>query len=280
MAGEALACFAEGGLMRYRNLIIDGSWLAYSRFCVGSLPGGFLCELARLRNGYSPGVIFVAWDHPSGSGNRKNIHPEYKSGRRKKDGYFETLKDLQHGLSLIWVNQVQSEHGEADDVIATIARTYPGPTLIHTADKDLLQLVSDSVHVLRPTGEIITPYNISDRTGLTAREWKSYLTLAGDPCDRIPGAKGIGEKLAKTMLSACPMIIEFLKKEEFDKIREEITENNISLLKYAERVIADVEGILVTESLVSLYDVELEFIDGSLDPQMARDWLNSRNCLH
>ena len=262
--------------MQYRHLIIDGSYLAFSRFAVGSLPGGFLWELVNLIDEYEPKAIFIAWDHPKGSERRKLVNPDYKFGRKKPDGYFEALCDLQHGLSLIGVCQVQSEEGEGDDVIATIARSFSGEKMIYTLDKDLYQLVSSDVHILRAKSKkIITPENIVEETGLTAAQWVNYLILAGDNCDSIQGVKGIGDKRARDLIAACPNIVELIIEEKSEKIIEAISENNVSLLKIATRAINSLEDILIAQDLIYLRNIRLDFFDAECNSHAANKWLSN-----
>lgn len=98
---------------------------------------------------------------------------------------------------------------EADDVIATIVTKYASEfemTYVITGDKDLLQLVSDNVRVLRFSTVGISDLveydenTVESKYGLKPFQIGDYLALVGDTSDNIPGVKGIGEKSATELL--------------------------------------------------------------------------------
>ena len=69
----------------------------------------------------------------------------------------------------------------------------------------MFQCVSDNVHVLYPQkGQDgparITPEAVVERYGVTPEQVPDFIALRGDPSDGIPGAKGIGEKTAASLL--------------------------------------------------------------------------------
>ena len=96
---------------------------------------------------------------------------------------------------------------EADDLIGTLAREAEAvglSTVIVTQDKDLCQLVTERVTILRE--ERNGPPTRIDRAGVEARLGVppelvvELLGLQGDSSDNIPGAPGIGEKGALQLL--------------------------------------------------------------------------------
>lgn len=99
-----------------------------------------------------------------------------------------------------------AEEFEADDVIATLATTQPGPVDIVTGDRDLFQLVDDSVRVLY-TSKGVAQYQEVDRSwvaakyGIPGHLYADFATLRGDASDGLPGVKGIGEKTAAALVS-------------------------------------------------------------------------------
>ena len=197
-----------------RILAIDGSSLARSRYEAGSLPGGFIAKLFDLWE-LDPALVYLAWDHPQGSSRRKEICPDYKAKRPPKPpAYLAGVAELREALPWLGVFQLESTQGEADDVLATIARTCPGPMVIYTADKDMLQLVGPGVDLLRAgvgprADEMITAANIRESrikygnteiTGLDATGWLDLQALAGDGGDGVKGVPGIGPKKALQLL--------------------------------------------------------------------------------
>lgn len=100
------------------------------------------------------------------------------------------------GIPLVGVDDY-----EADDVMATYAKTEPGPIRIVTGDRDLFQLVSDD-----PDVQVIYLAKGISQHDLVNRDWVAkryeipgdryglFATFRGDPSDGLPGVKGIGEK--------------------------------------------------------------------------------------
>lgn len=103
---------------------------------------------------------------------------------------------------------------EADDVISSYARQFPGRVTILAQDKDLKQCLRDGVNMLLdvewtedPTsGDMIPQYQwLSakqhiEATGLRPDQWPDYQAIWGDNVDGIKGAPGIGEKGAKDLI--------------------------------------------------------------------------------
>jgi DNA polymerase I len=99
---------------------------------------------------------------------------------------------------------------EGDDMIGTIAtKTTENDqdmhVLIVTGDRDMLQLVTDRVHVLMPivgltkTAEF-DPAKVEEKYGVHPLQFIDYKALIGDPSDGYPGVSGIGPKTAANLL--------------------------------------------------------------------------------
>lgn len=161
-------------------------------------------------------VRALASDHPyaaiccdSGKSFRADIDPTYKANRdtdnravlkHQMDLACETLK--RDGFP-VWA----VKGFEADDLIATAVaeagKIDDTTVLIASADKDLLQLVSDRVNLKKITdGSIMGPAETFDKFGVRPEQMGDYLALVGDKSDNIVGAKGIGGVIAARLLSA------------------------------------------------------------------------------
>jgi 5'-3' exonuclease len=97
---------------------------------------------------------------------------------------------------------------EADDLLGALADVETaagGRALLFTGDRDMFQCVSESVTVLWPAGkgetEPIGPDEVRKRYGVRPDQVPDFIALRGDPSDGLPGAKGIGEKTARELLS-------------------------------------------------------------------------------
>jgi 5'-3' exonuclease len=169
---------------------------------------GFIDMTARLITHYRPDRVLLCLDGDWRPSWRVELFPAYKENRIDAEGEEEEPDLLSpqvpiildffdaFGLPIIGVDDY-----EADDVLATIATTQPGPIRIATGDRDLFQLVDDdrdvkvaylakgiSSHELVDRNWIAKKYEIpGDRYGL-------FAMIRGDASDGLPGIRGIGEK--------------------------------------------------------------------------------------
>lgn len=266
------------------TLLIDGSFLARSRYEAGGLAGGFLAVLQRLEATHWPERVVVAWDSSTSRTRRKGLHEGYKAKRAAPpDEYLAQLAEMKAALPHFGVEQVESPEGEADDVwhdLAADARHWP--LLAYTADKDWMQEINIGVSVLRAgcggnPDVLLTAENLSAVTGLTAKGWLDFLTLAGDSVDGVPGVPGIGPGRARALLEACPGLVRMVQMSLVDEARSEVLAADASLATWLERVIRNRDKLLLTRELVRLYKVPLEWTPAALDPDRARLWLLQRD---
>lgn len=96
---------------------------------------------------------------------------------------------------------------EADDLIGTLARMAEAagiPSVIVSQDKDLCQLVTDRITIMREerdrTVTRVDRNGVIQRMGVPPEQIVDLLGLQGDASDNIPGAPGIGEKGALQLL--------------------------------------------------------------------------------
>lgn len=146
---------------------------------------------------------------PGGRNWRHDIYTEYKANREKKDEDRPAtfaLERLEERLAsdgfAIWKVPGQ----EADDVIASAAQHFSvwGKVFVYTADKDLLQLVSDNVTILKhEKGKAHKVYDepaVVERFEIKPDQFGSFLALKGDKTDNVPGVPGIGDVKAVDLL--------------------------------------------------------------------------------
>ncbi|MDE3130802.1 MAG: hypothetical protein KGL16_06575 [Acidobacteriota bacterium] len=97
---------------------------------------------------------------------------------------------------------------EADDLLgahAELEAAAAGRTLLLTGDRDMYQCVTERTHVLYlkqgSSGyETVDPAEVERRYGIPPALVPDFIALRGDPSDGLPGAPGIGEKTAATLL--------------------------------------------------------------------------------
>lgn len=141
-----------------------------------------------------------------GKGFRKELYPEYKDGRKEKPEelveQFPTLKEV---LLAADIPVFESDYYEADDLIASSISKLKGHKYVLSNDKDLLQLVTDDVTVIRKGNKnmdaLITPDTFSSEyPGMIPLQIIDIKALAGDTSDNIKGVPGIGEKGAFSLV--------------------------------------------------------------------------------
>ena len=207
-----------------RVLLIDGLNLFFRNFAmlnmvnpdgvhVGGL-GGFLRSLGALIRQIQPTSVYVVFDGAGSTTNRKNLLPEYKSGRNLQRitnwEVFENLDDehdskvdqivrLIQYLKMLPVKTVAFDKVEADDIIAVLSKQleekYNSNVFIVSSDKDFIQIVTDKTIVYRPMEkEYYTKDTVKEKFGVLAENFILYKTLLGDNSDKVPGVKGLGAK--------------------------------------------------------------------------------------
>ncbi|MFE5587318.1 5'-3' exonuclease H3TH domain-containing protein [Kitasatospora sp. NPDC056531] len=153
--------------------------------------------------------VLVVFDGEHGAADRVATDQEYKANREATP---EALKPLQFlapvkdGLDAHGIRWVEVDDAEADDVIATLATRAAAsrPVLIMSRDMDFHQLLDDRVRILnrsrKSSQRIITADEVVARYGVTPAQWPAFRALTGDKSDNIPGVRGVGAKVAATLL--------------------------------------------------------------------------------
>ncbi len=96
---------------------------------------------------------------------------------------------------------------EADDILGTLAanaETEGVRAYLLTGDRDSLQLISDTTHVLLATNKDTVEFGrdeFMEKYGISPEQFVDVKALMGDSSDNIPGVAGIGEKTALKLIS-------------------------------------------------------------------------------
>ena len=166
---------------------------------------GVLNMLNKLLKDENPELIVVVLDAP-GRTFRDELFEEYKAHRPPMpDDLRSQIEPLlaiikAQGLPLLRVPGV-----EADDVIGTLAVRAAADgkqVLISTGDKDMAQLVNESITLINTMNN-----SVLDRAGVKAKfdvfpeQIVDYLALVGDSSDNIPGIEKVGPKTAAKFLN-------------------------------------------------------------------------------
>src|SRR5258708_1475676 len=126
---------------------------------------------------------------------------------------------------------------EADDVIGAIANraSVTHDVVIVSSDKDMLQLVSDRIHMYNPAKDDTwyDPAKTEEFMGVKPSQVADLLALKGDSIDNIPGAPGIGDKGARDLIARFGSVeaaIEHASEVERKTYRESLQNNRDQIL--------------------------------------------------
>jgi DNA polymerase-1 len=182
--------------------------LATSRGLPTNATYGFTTMLRKLLVDERPEHVAVLFD-PPGKTFRHQEYAEYKANRpRMDDDLALQVPYIRRVCEVLRMPIVEIPGWEADDVIATLARQAVErgwKVVVVSADKDLLQLVSEDVLVLNPgrEGSGATRFDgkaVEDKWGVPPERIVDVLALVGDSVDNIPGVAGIGDKGARDLV--------------------------------------------------------------------------------
>ncbi len=178
---------------------------------------GLIGFVSRLTTDLEPSAIVACWDNDWRPQWRVDLMATYKTHRLA--AHSSTVEDtppdlipqvplIAEALELLGISVVGQQDLEADDVIGTIATSWPGPVDIVTGDRDLFQLVDDQrdIRVLY-TARGVSKHGVVDDAWIRSKyaiepaQYVDFAIMRGDASDGIPGVKGIGDKTAAALLA-------------------------------------------------------------------------------
>jgi DNA polymerase-1 len=170
---------------------------------------GYLRTLLRIIREQKPQYIAAAFERDTSFRNR--MFTQYKANRKQPPDDLEAQFDSCRKITeAIGVACMEVEDYEADDVIGTIATRMSAlghRVVVVTGDKDMSQLVCESVYVYdMGKGQFLDEAAVHEKFGVSPRQIPDLLALHGDHIDNIPGVMGVGEKTARQILSVCDTI--------------------------------------------------------------------------
>jgi DNA polymerase-1 len=129
------------------------------------------------------------------------MYSEYKANRPPMpEDLVLQIEPIHRIISLMGIKLIMVSGVEADDVIGTLAeqaRQKKLNTVISTGDKDMTQLVCESVSVVNTmSGELLDESGVIKKFGVDPDHITDYLALIGDKSDNVPGVDKVGPKTA------------------------------------------------------------------------------------
>ena len=226
-----------------------------------------------------PTHIAVVFDG-GGTNFRTEILPSYKATRhadhqndmQTHDGMsialFQQFQALIHGLKLLGLPVFHIRDTEADDVIATLARTTVCQVVIGTNDKDIMQLVDADgrVTIYNSLNKEFYDYKgVYTRVGVYPNQIHQLLTLCGDKVDEIEGCPGISLATGKRILNSYGSVGKFLSQCTEGKDFKHVAQ--IRACRVVKR----------NRKLTALAHIELDLTSNDLQPKCPSadfsDWL-------
>lgn len=139
---------------------------------------------------------------------RHKMYEGYKAGRKPMpDELREQLPVAKELMKALGYTVLEKEGYEADDILGTLASICgeaDAEAYLMTGDRDALQLIGESVHVLLATNretEDVDEAAFLEKYGVHPTQFVDVKALMGDASDRIPGVPGIGEKTAFALIA-------------------------------------------------------------------------------
>lgn len=217
---------------------------------------GFTRTLLMALREYPSRYLAVAFD-AGGVTVRHQEFAAYKATRKEMpDALAQQLPRGKELLDALGVPRLELPGYEADDIMATLARLAEGqgvPALLLTGDKDMAQLVSERVFLLRPGRKpseglaLLDRKGVEEKFGVPPERIVDLLALVGDSSDNVPGVRGIGDKTAKRLLAEYGSLEALLANA--DKVANK---------RAAQALVEHREEALLSRELVRLREVELD----------------------
>ena len=166
---------------------------------------GFTNILLRLFKEKKPQRLAVAFDVKGGNF-RHELYPEYKANRPPMpEDLAVQIPYIKEVVAAYNIPSLEQQGVEADDLLAAAAHrlTEEGiPVVIISGDKDLLQLVSDSVSFWDPMNDrFFDPAAVHKKYNVTPEQLLEFFALVGDSADNVPGVPGVGPKTAEKLIN-------------------------------------------------------------------------------
>ena len=238
-----------------RSYIVNPSLSANGEPIGGST--GFVKSLGVLSDKFRPSKIIVCWEG-GGSRRRRDMLPEYKSGRKplrlnRSELYKKELDSPENfgwqvGLAVklceyLPVVQMYVDDCEADDVIGWLARHKfkddERQIIICSADQDMHQLLRPNVIQYTPTGKkTITHEDVVEKFGISTINFVTARAFIGDKSDRIGGIRGVG---FKTLARKFPQLSDDAFVSVDDILNECKLRNSQKKMKLYESILAQPE---------------------------------------
>lgn len=161
---------------------------------------------------------------------------------------------IRRALDAFRIPILSYEGFEADDVIGALSCKLSAlghKVYVVSSDKDMMQLVNDSVFILNPMKDnlILDAAGVEAALGVPPQRVVDVMALRGDSIDNIPGAPGIGDKGSIELI------------QQFGSVEAALDRaDEVKGKRYRESLQNNRENILLSKELVTIHTgVPIEF---------------------
>jgi 5'-3' exonuclease len=207
------------------------------------------------------------------SKSKENASTEEEDESFKRQGYI--LKQI---LQELCIRQYEFDRVEGDDIISYYIKNKKDneKVVIVSSDRDLTQLISDTVIIYNPRKKIfINKRNAVDEIGIIPENIVLEKVICGDVSDNIKGVKGVGNK---TLTDLFPQIrtekidLSFIMRRS-KELLEERKANKKKPLKSLENIL---NGVTDGCQGDKLYEINQKIIDLST-PLLTNEAIDTMN---
>lgn len=174
---------------------------------------GFTVMLLEALKLFGPKYVLCAMDTHAPTF-RHTMFQEYKATRKPTDlSLIDQFPLVEEILKAFNIPVIKKEGYEADDILGTVSKYVDEgrwskeniDLYILSGDRDLLQLITESVYICLPNGNFknIIVYDREEtfkKFSYFPEQVVDYKAIVGDASDNIPGIKGVGDKTAIELL--------------------------------------------------------------------------------
>ncbi|MBU2538918.1 MAG: DNA polymerase I [Proteobacteria bacterium] len=206
---------------------------------------GFTNILLRVLREKSPKFLGIAFD-VRGPNFRHEMYPDYKANRPPMpDDLSCQIPYIKEIVAAHNIACLERQGYEADDLLASAAKKLAAqghPVIIVSGDKDLLQLISETITVWDPMRDVfMDPAAVQKKYNIPPEQLLDFFALVGDSSDNVPGVAGIGPKTAEKLINQCGSL---------DGIYRDI--ETVSQAKLKEKLLTSRENAFLSRRLITL----------------------------
>ncbi len=266
----------------------------------------FVNSLVKQRPDYLIFIKDAKWENF-----RHKLYSDYKATRDKMPDNLRTqIWDIEKMIKMMWIDIVEVDWYEADDVIGTLANKLwedkENQIFILSWDKDLYSLITENVFVYDTMKRIVfTPDKAKEKFGVVPEKIIDYLSIVWDKADNIPWIDWFWPKKAVDLINIVWSIediynlideltlpfskgwpqgppegggINISEKEIYNILKEKYSEENTKIIfscfkwKTFEKLVNSKQDAFLSKQLATI-ELNIDLNDHLLIDEIPWDWI-------